>query len=145
MVLRQPPSPCVIEAELAKRLRVSEPWAVLYIEMHDEVHDEVDNREALATLERIVREAAGREALVDDRGDGDFVILTLPQRAEKIAASIVERFDRETQRATSVAIAIVTSERPSIKRVAQIDALAAELKALAKSKLGSNYVKDRHR
>ena len=101
--------------------------------------------EAIATLERIVRTATHREDLVYHRGGDDFTILTVPQRAEKVAEAIVAAFDREMRRAISVSIAIVTSERPSIKHVAQIDAIAAELKSFAKSKLGSNYVKDRHR
>ena len=140
----------MIEDELARRLRTSLPWAVLYADLDDlgifnETFGAQRGDEAIATLERIVRTAARRDDFVDHRGGDDFMILTVPQRAQKIAEEIVASFDREMRRAISVSIAIVTSERPSIKHVAQIDAIATELKSLAKSKLGSNYVKDQHR
>lgn len=105
-------------------------------------------------------------------GGDDFIILTTPEKADLIAKTACQEFDKTIlsfyskqdqdlkkvvscdRRGTitefpimSISIAIVTNEHKELTSLPQVAQLAAELKHYAKSKpsgiLASNYVKDR--
>lgn len=105
-------------------------------------------------------------------GGDDFVVISTPEKAEKIADGICKKFDENVEKfynesdkklkkivahdrrgnlqefpLVSISIAILTNEKKELTSMPQIAQLAAELKHYAKSKpsgkLGSNYVKDR--
>jgi len=105
-------------------------------------------------------------------GGDDFVVISTPDKSEKIADEICKEFDKniepfyskEDQKAKkvishdrmgnlqefpilSISVAIITNEKKELTSMPQIAQLAAELKHYAKSKpsgkLGSNYVRDR--
>ena len=173
------PGNITIDKELAKRLRIALPWAVLYVDMDNfkafnDVYGFVHGDEAIVLLARILQDATHRKGgngdFVGHIGGDDFVVVTTPAHAEKIAEEAIANFDREVRQmytpddivrgtiatkdrqgtmhtfpVMSISIGVVTSDRPSIKTIAQIGEIAAELKAFAKSKLGSVYVKDKRR
>ena len=140
----------------------------------NDVYGFVHGDEAIVLLARILQDAMRRKGGHDDFvghiGGDDFIVVTTPAHAEAIAEEAIVNFDRDVRelyaaddivRGTiatkdrqgkghtfpimSISIGIVTSERPSIKTIAQIGEVAAELKAFAKSKLGSVFVKDKRR
>lgn len=101
-------------------------------------------------------------------GGDDFVVVTEPENYEKICARIIESFDREivdfyepedldrgciegktrqgelmTFPIMSISIAVVTNIYRNISCHIEVGEVAAEMKELAKSRPGSNYVVDK--
>ncbi|MFH1777959.1 MAG: response regulator [Candidatus Omnitrophota bacterium] len=100
-------------------------------------------------------------------GGDDFVVITTPEAAEKICEEVINEFDNisptfysrddrekgyiisKDRRGKvkqipllSISIGIVSNVSRDITHIGQIGEIGAELKKLAKSKEGSNYVKD---
>ncbi|MFA5320601.1 MAG: response regulator [Candidatus Omnitrophota bacterium] len=124
-------------------------------------------KETARILIRAVQETGVSSDFIGHIGGDDFVIITGIETAERISQKVIDDFDlsspnfyNETDRANgyimakdrsgnqqrvplvSVAIGIVTNEFRRIDHVAQVGEIGAELKAFAKSKEGSNYVRD---
>nr|MDQ2681699.1 GGDEF domain-containing protein [Candidatus Eremiobacteraeota bacterium] len=173
------PGNLAIEAELRRRLESSDPFAVLYQDLDNfkafnDVYgfthgDEAIRLVASSTVDAIHRRGTARD-FVGHIGGDDFLIVTLPDRAEEIAREIIAAFDREIRalykpndlrqgyietrdrRGTlnrypimSLSIAIINSETSQLTSYAQIGEAAAELKQYAKSIAGSVFVKDKRR
>ncbi|MDQ2681493.1 MAG: response regulator [Candidatus Eremiobacteraeota bacterium] len=173
------PGNLAIEAELRRRLESGDPFAVLYQDLDNfkafnDVYgfthgDEAIRLVASSTVDAIHRLGTARD-FVGHIGGDDFLIVTLPDRAEEIAREIIATFDREIRalykpndlrqgyietrdrRGTlnrypimSLSIAIINSETSQLTNYAQIGEATAELKQYAKSIAGSVFVKDKRR
>jgi diguanylate cyclase (GGDEF)-like protein len=124
-------------------------------------------KETARTLIRAVKTAGSADDFIGHIGGDDFVVITTPEASEKICNAIISEFDRvspmfynEIDRKNnyiiahdrqgkeqkfpllSVSIGIVSNEFRKIEHVAQVGEIGAELKAFAKQKEGSNFVKD---
>ena len=119
-------------------------------------------------LKLTVSECGQKNDFIGHIGGDDFVIITGPKHYEKIAETIIARFDevmpefysardhakgyiRTTNRQgtvvdhplASLSIAIVTNKQRTVDSYIEFGEIAAELKEYAKSLKGSNYVVDR--
>lgn len=124
------------------------------------------------TLAQAIKSSGGEGDFLGHIGGDDFIMVSVPERAEAIAAAVCSSFDTginnfyndqdkaagkiiSTDRQgnvkefplVSISIAIITNEKRPLASSPQIAQIAAELKKYAKSKpggvRGSNYVKDR--
>ncbi len=173
------PGNLAIEAELRRRIETNEPFAVLYSDLDNfkafnDVYGFTHGDEAIqlvaTTSVDLVRRRGTPQDFVGHIGGDDFIIVTLPDRAEEIAREIIDSFDRDIRhlyneqdlrqgyietrdrRGTlnrfpimSLSIAIISNQQRKLENYAQIGEAAAELKRYAKSIGGSVYVKDKRR
>ena len=173
------PGNLAIEAELRRRIESREPFAVLYLDLDNfkafnDVYGFTHGDEAIqlvaSTSVDVVRRRGTTEDFVGHIGGDDFIIVTLPERAEEMAREIIDAFDRDIRRLyngndlrqgyietrdrrgtlnrypiMSLSIAIVSNDKRKLENYAQIGEAAAELKRYAKSIGGSVYVKDKRR
>ena len=173
------PGNLVIEEQLRRLLMNEADFAVLYLDLNnfkaynDKYGFEHGDKVLLMTAETLsrslAREGQGEDFLGHIGGD-DFIIITSPDRAERIANAIIEIFDREIpsvyseedrQRGfiqvknrqgkiekfpiTSISIAGVTNRYRKFSNYWEIPEVAAELKKLAKQQSGSCMVFDRRK
>ena len=171
------PGNLVIEEQLRRLLVNESEFAVLYLDLNnfkaynDKYGFEHGDKVLLMTAETLsrslAREGQGEDFLGHIGGD-DFIIITSPDRAERIASAIIEIFDREILAAysdedrkrgfiqvknrqgrvekfpvTSISIAGVTNKFRKFNNYWEIPEVAAELKKLAKQQAGSCLVFDR--
>lgn len=142
-----------IEAEIQARLDAGAPWSVLYLDLDGfkafndafgfAKGDEVIKLVASVTLEA-VRRCGADDDFVGHVGGDDFIIVTIPARAETIAEAVISAFDRgirTTQHDTrvpycTVSIAIIggSSGQTTYARVGE---RAAAVKKEAKRRRGS--------
>jgi diguanylate cyclase (GGDEF)-like protein len=173
------PGNLAIEAELRRRIEEGEPFAVLYLDLDNfkafnDVYGFTHGDEAIqliaSTSVDIVHRRGTPQDFVGHIGGDDFIVVTLPDRAEEIAREIIDTFDRDIRKLytaqdlrqgyietrdrrgtlnrfpiMSLSIAIVSNDQRPLDNYAQIGEAAAELKRYAKSIGGSVYVKDKRR
>jgi len=171
------PGNLAIEAELRRRIDAKEPFAVLYLEMDNfkafnDVYGFTHGDEAIQLVASSAVDVVRRRGTAHDSGRNmggdDFIIVTLPPRAEEIAREIIDMFDRDIRKLytaqdlrqgfietrdrrgtlnrfpiMSLSIAIISNDQRPLENYAQIGEAAAELKRYAKSIGGSVYVKDK--
>jgi len=129
--------------------------------------------QAILLLAQIVREVVAERGNADDFvghiGGDDFAVVTTPDRAEDIARTVIDRIGpevellysdddrrrgyivvqrrrgRERHPLMTLSIAGVSNVNRPIDGYLDVSEIAAELKAHAKAKRGSNYVPDRRR
>jgi diguanylate cyclase (GGDEF)-like protein len=165
--------------EFSRLLEKKSVFAVCYIDLdkfkayNDKYgfeHGDAVIRETARILLRTVQEEGRKEDFIGHIGGDDFVVITAPDRVDRICKKIIDEFEKtspsfynETDRKKgyiiardrqgreqkiallSISIGVVTNEFRKIEHVAQIGEIGAELKALAKSMERSNYVKDKRR
>jgi diguanylate cyclase (GGDEF)-like protein len=127
-------------------------------------------RETARILIQTTQEKGNADDFIGHIGGDDFVIATTPNVVDDICKKITEDFDKispsfynETDRNNgyilaldrqgkeqripllSISIGIVTNELRKIEHVAQIGEIGAELKALAKNREKSSYIKDQRK
>lgn len=173
------PGNLAIESDLRRRITDSETFAVLYLDLDNfkafnDVYGFAHGDEAIQLLARASVDAVRRRGTTDDFvghiGGDDFIIITLPDRAEEIAREILAEFDRSIRALysprdlrlgyvetrdrrggvnrfpiMSLSIAIVSNKTRRLADYAQVGEIAAELKRHAKSLVGSVYVQDKRR
>jgi len=167
----------LIEQIVAERIETREPLVVLYIDLtnfkgfNDEYGwlkgDQVIKFLAHALGDSVVAIGSPTD-FVGHIGGDDFVVISTPDRAAKIAQAVIDRFDAgipefysaearargyiiardrrgRSFRApiASVAIAIVTNTERALEHRQQVAALAAEVKQHVKSHPGSRFAFDR--
>ena len=166
-----------IEEELRHRLEAAAPFALLqididYFKSFNDHYGYVRGDDAIRSVARILVDQAqrhsGSEDFVGHIGGDDFVIITLPQRAESLAEAIVADFDQtmpllydEVDRARgnievanrrhvierfplmTLTIALVNTERIPVTHRAELGDIAQELKAHGKGIPGSVVVGER--
>lgn len=171
------PGNLMIEEQLRRLLLSDAEFAVLYLDLNnfkaynDKYGFEHGDKMLLMTAEilsrSLAREGQGEDFLGHIGGD-DFIIITSPDRAERIANAIIEFFDKEIPAAyseedrrrgfvqvknrqgknekfpiTSISIAGVTNKFRKFNNYWEIPEVAAELKRMAKQRGGSCLVFDR--
>ncbi len=173
------PGNLAIEAELRRRIDEAESFAVLYLDLDNfkafnDVYGFTHGDEAIQLVASaavdVVRRRGTTQDFVGHIGGDDFIIVTLPERAEEIAREIIDTFDRDIRKLynvqdlrqgyietrdrrgtlnrfpiMSLSIAIISNAQRPLENYAQIGEAAAELKAYAKSIGGSVYVKDKRK
>ena len=173
------PGNLVIEEHLRRLLAKDSAFAVLYIDLNnfkaynDKYGFEKGDKVLLMTAETLSRSLAREgqgEDFVGHIGGDDFIVITAPERAERIARAIIEIFDAEIQSAysaedlargsiqvknrkgkmesfpiTSIAVAGVTNQYKKFNNYWEIPEVAAELKKVAKQQKGSGFVFDRRK
>jgi diguanylate cyclase (GGDEF)-like protein len=173
------PGNLAIEAELRRRIDAKEPFAVLYLDLDNfkafnDVYGFTHGDEAIQLVASsavdVVRRRGTTQDFVGHIGGDDFIIVTLPPRAEEVAREIIDMFDRDIRKLytsqdlrqgfietrdrrgtlnrfpiMSLSIAIISNDQRPLENYAQIGEAAAELKRYAKSIGGSVYVKDKRK
>lgn len=171
------PGNMCIESEIQRRLDRREPLAVLYIDLdhfkafNDKFGFEQGDRViqlCASTLQQAVQVVDHPGDYIGHIGGDDFIIVTHPKVAERLAREIIRLFDSEVpelyphedrergfivsvdrrgQRQEfplcSLSIALVTNEYRVIQDVLELSSLAAEVKKYAKSIDGSSMARDR--
>lgn len=168
-----------IQAEINSRIARKELFAVLYIDLdnfkaYNDVYGFASGDRAIKLTADILQDnvnlfSNGKDFIGHIGGD-DFVIVTVPENAEKIAEGIITDFDKkildlytqeDIQRGyivttdrlgnqmkfpvMSISIAIVTNENRTLFSSLQVSEIAAEVKKKAKSVQGSVWIKDQRR
>ena len=166
-----------IHRELTRRLSSGEPIAVCYLDLDRfkafndtfgfQRGDDVIQQTGAVLLEMTQRHG-GPEDFVGHIGGDDFIIITTPDRGERICDAIVHAFDAmvpqlydEADRARgyvlsmdrkgqqvktpllSISIALVMNDAHPLTHPGQVAKIGAELKAYAKQFDRSLYVKER--
>ncbi|MBI4422339.1 MAG: response regulator [Elusimicrobia bacterium] len=161
-----------IERELTRRIRTGEKFAVLYADLNNfkAFNDHFGFKRGDDIIRKTAQVLLGvsrPEDFLGHIGGDDFILVTLPERAEAMCRRIVAEFrkaaptfyDAESRKKgyievpdrqgrltrfpfVGLAIGIVTNERRQFDSVSQIAALGAEMKKYAKA-AKSSYVYDR--
>jgi len=173
------PGSVAIENVLNKRLSEETPLAFCQLDLShfkafNDRYGYARGNEVLQATAKIVAEVGKAQgngaAFVGHIGGDDFVLITSPERYEKICLAIIDSFDRtvldfydledrqrgyiqgETRLGQKVsfplmtlAIAVVTNQHQRLKNPIQVGEIAAELKNYAKSFSHSIFVVDRRK
>ncbi|MCX7921062.1 MAG: response regulator [Clostridia bacterium] len=168
-----------IQAELNQRIAKKELFSVLYADLdnfkaYNDVYGFASGDTAIKLTADIitdnVHQFGDSSDFVGHVGGDDFVVVTVPDRADAICEGIIGDFDRKILALyssedrekgfihtanrqgeamqypiMSISIAVVSNEFRTIISHIQVAEIAAELKKKAKSLSGSVYVKDRRR
>jgi diguanylate cyclase (GGDEF)-like protein len=173
------PGSVAIENILNKRLKEETPLAFCQLDLshfkafNDRYGYARGNEVIQATaniVTEVVKEQEDDGSFVGHIGGDDFVVITAPEKCEKICLAIVHSFDKivqdfydledrqrgyiqgETRQGQKVsfpimtlAIAVVTNQQRKLKNHVQVGEIAAEMKKYAKSFSHSIYVVDRRK
>lgn len=171
--LSQLPGNVSIERAINERIQAGEKFTVLYADLNN--FKAFNDRYGFQRGDRIIQEAA--KVLLAARGPGDFVghiggddfiVVTVPERAEQVCQKIIHDFDAAapghydpedrakgfidvTDRQgkmtqfplVGIAIGGVTNQHRPITSIGQISAIGAEMKKFAKQSIKSAYAIDR--
>lgn len=127
-------------------------------------------RETARILIKTTQGLGNKNDFIGHIGGDDYVIVTSPQASDKLCQKIIEEFEKKVPSfysdedrkkgyiiakdrkgkegkipLLSISIGVVTNERKKINHVAEIGEIGAELKALAKQRERSSYVKDKRK
>lgn len=167
----------VIEQVISERLASRVPLAVMYIDLtnfkpYNDEYGWLKGDQVIGMLAHHIlgalRDAGNKTDFVGHVGGDDFIVVTTPDRAEKLAKEVIARFDaaiphyyteHDRERGyihvldrrgkpyraplVTVAVAIVTNKTRPFTHLGQIAAAAAEVKKYVKSLPGSRYAFDR--
>jgi diguanylate cyclase (GGDEF)-like protein len=166
-----------ITRELEKRIKTGEKFAVLYLDMDNfkalnDYYGFERGDEAIKRLGRIIIDVIQKKGdskdFIGHIGGDDFVIISSPQRAERIAQEIISEFDKASPQFfdekdrikgyietadrsgvkrkfgfPTISIGIITNLYREFHHIAQMAALGAEVKEFAKKYPESKYILDR--
>jgi PleD family two-component response regulator len=170
------PGNIAIEHEVRRRFEAREPWAVIYADLDNfkafnDHYGFVRGDDAIRLVSTTMSDTIKHHGVDSDFlghiGGDDFIIVTSPQRAEHLARTVADTFDRDVlalyepadrnrgwiaakdRRGNSVrfplmslSLAIVT-QSPRITSYQSIGEVAAELKSFAKRQNGSFVAMDK--
>lgn len=127
-------------------------------------------RETARILIRSISECGNSDDFIGHVGGDDFVFITSPEKSDALCQKIIDEFEKtvpsfyapedakngyiiardrkgQLQKTPllSVSIGVITNTARKITHVAQIGEIGAELKAAAKSRERSNYIKDKRK
>jgi len=169
------PGNLAIENEIARRLAVKMTFSLCHVDL-DNFKPFADKygyawgseiiKEVARILIKELKAAGGEDDFIGHIGGDDFVIISEPQRAEKICSLLINEFDRQMVKfysekdiqkgfivgkdrqgrqqkfpLISMSIAMVTDDGTLFQNPLDMAKEAAELKEYAKTLPGSNYVK----
>jgi PleD family two-component response regulator len=170
------PGNIAIEHEVRRRFEAHEPWAVIYADLDNfkafnDHYGFVRGDDAIRLVSSTMSDTIKRIGIESDFlghiGGDDFIIITTPQRAENMARTVADTFDKDVpplydpadrkngwiaakdRRGNNVrfpimslSLAIVT-QSPRITSYQSIGEVAAELKSFAKRQTGSFVAMDK--
>jgi PleD family two-component response regulator len=170
------PGNIAIEHEVRRRFEAREPWAVIYADLdnfkaYNDHYGFVRGDDAIrlvaTTMSDSIKAVGTENDFLGHIGGDDFIIVTAPARAEQLARTVADTFDRDvlglydaTDRAKgwiaakdrrgnntryplmSLSLAIVTASA-RITSYQRIGEVAAELKSYAKRQAGSFVAMDK--
>lgn len=163
-----------INKELMEKIQLKEKFATLYIDIDNfkavndyygfEKGDNVIKETARILIDSIQKKGLTKD-FVGHIGGDDFVIITVPEKAEEIATKIISDFDsisssffeqedrlkgyietkgRDNQihkfGFPTISIGIVTTLNQNFTHTAQVNSLGAEVKSMAKKFTGSKHL-----
>lgn len=150
-------------------------WAVLSIDLdnlrvYNETYGEVRGDQMIKTLAAVLKSVSGEEDFLAHRDSDDFVLVTHDNKAEVIAEEICRRFNfigprfytpqdasrgyvvgvgpkgiRRRIPLVSISIGVTAAGRRKFLSIIEILQVARDMRYLAKSKSGSDWVSDRLR
>lgn len=166
-----------INRELEGKIKRNESFAVLYIDLDNfkalnDYYGFQKGDELIKETARILLNSSREKGTLQDFtghiGGDDFVVITVPEKAEELAKKIIVEFDKaapeffaeqdrikgfiETKGRdglvqkfgfTTVSIGIISTEQQQFTHIAEIGSVGAELKKLAKKFKESKYVINR--
>jgi PleD family two-component response regulator len=172
------PGNIAIEHEVRRRFETREPWAVIYADIdnfkaYNDAYGFARGDDAIrlvsTTMSDSIKQIGDETDFLGHIGGDDFIIVTVPARAETLARAVCDNFDRDVPRlydavdrnrgwiasrdrkgnATrypimSLSLAIVT-ESNRVTSYQNIGEVAAELKSYAKRQSGSFVAMDKRR
>jgi diguanylate cyclase (GGDEF)-like protein len=172
------PGNIAIEHEMRRRFEAREPWAVIYADLdnfkafndhYGFVRGDDAIRLVSTTMSDTLKRIGEESDFLGHIGGDDFIIVTHPQRAENLAKTVAETFDRDVRALydvsdrtrgwiaakdrrgnnvrfplMSLSLAIVTPSA-RITSYQSIGEVAAELKSFAKRQPGSFVAMDKRR
>jgi diguanylate cyclase (GGDEF)-like protein len=170
-----------IQEEIERHLRAGAQFAILHCDLdHFKAFNDhygfSRGDEAIKATARLIQSVAftvgGPETFVGHVGGDDFVVVTTPEHAERIAGQVVERFDQEAPElydqedrdrgfidavnrkgererypmlAISIGVMSTAHRTHAFTHHAEAVAVATETKEMAKRTPGSSWVKDRRK
>jgi len=150
-------------------------WALLSIDLnnlriYNETYGEVRGDQMIKALAAVLKSVLLNDDMVAHRGSDDFILLTRRDRAESLSEEICRRFDfiaprfytnEDAQRGyvigvgpkgirrriplVSISIGITARDRRHFNSAVEVFQVARDMRYLAKSKSGSDWVSDRLR
>jgi len=174
------PGNIVIQEEAEKRIKQNEKFVLIYCDLdnfkafNDKYGVHAGDKAIMLTSD-IFKESIEKKGKAGDfighEGGDDFLLLTIPERAEDIATYIVNEFDRRIRKLYSredldrgyieakardteeiqkfpimtISLAGVSNIEKQIETYAQVTNIAAEVKKAAKKAKGSKFILDRRK
>jgi diguanylate cyclase (GGDEF)-like protein len=172
------PGNIAIEHEVRSRFETRTPWAVIYADIdnfkaYNDAYGFARGDEAIklvaTTMAETIKAVGDETDFLGHIGGDDFIIVTMPERAERMARAVAAHFDREVPRVydavdrnrgwiashdrrgnpmrfplMSLSLAIVTNTN-RVTSYQNIGEVAAELKSFAKRQPGSYVAMDKRR
>jgi len=173
------PGNVMIQEEVEKRIKAGEKFAVIYCDLDNfkafnDKYGIHKGDDAIKLTGQLFREAVEQKGASDDfvghEGGDDFLLVTIPERAEAISDYITSEFDKRVRQfydkedlqqgyivahardgtvkqfpIMSISLAGVTNQFRRIGTYAEVTNIAAEVKKVAKKKEGSCFVLDKRR
>jgi diguanylate cyclase (GGDEF)-like protein len=170
------PGNIAIEHEIRRRFEQRDPWAVIYADLdnfkafndrYGFVRGDDGIRLVASTMADTIKRIGTENDFLGHIGGDDFIIVTTPGRAENLARTVADAFDRDVKELydpedrargwiaakdrrgnstkfplMSLSLAVVT-ESPRITSYQSIGEVAAELKSFAKRQAGSFVAMDK--
>ena len=172
------PGNVVIHEDVERRIKADEKFVVIYCDLDNfkafnDKYGVYKGDVAIQLTADIFKEAVskvgGKGDFVGHEGGDDFLAVTVPERAQKIADYVTKEFDERVRilydeedlkkgfieaksrhgeqimkfPIMTISLAGVTNEHRPITNYAQVTNIAAELKKKAKNLSGSNFVLDK--
>ena len=172
------PGNIAIEHEVRSRFEQRSPWAVIYADIdnfkaYNDAYGFARGDEAIklvaTTMGETIKHVGDETDFLGHIGGDDFIIVTVPERAESLARAVAANFDRDVPRVydavdrnrgwiasrdrrgaatrfplMSLSLAIVTNAK-RVTSYQNIGEVAAELKSYAKRQTGSFVAMDKRR
>jgi diguanylate cyclase (GGDEF)-like protein len=166
-----------IEAEIENRVKAGETFAILYVDLDhfksfNDHYGFMRGDQVIQWTARLLQDVAleigGSSSFIGHIGGDDFVVACSAELAERIAETIIARFDAgaaeqydEADRAlgfievtnrrgeiqrfplVSVSIGVASSARRTFSHYAEVVAVATEMKSFTKATAGSSWAMDR--
>ncbi len=170
------PSGLRVEHAIEQALHSTTPWSILYLDLdnfkaYNDVYGFLRGNELIRLLAHVAMESVREEGNLSDFvghiGGDDFVIITTPDRVDRVCRRLLEQWDRESQalydegtltRGSLIAvdrqgqgqeyplvgasIGVVTNAHRPITSLEEVSKIAAEVKHKAKAIRGSAYYVD---
>ena len=167
----------MIQEEVEKRIAAGEKFMVIYCDLDNfkafnDKYGVHKGDDAITLTGDIFKETVEKEGekqdFVGHEGGDDFLLVTVPERAQKIADYITTEFDKRVREfydqedldrgyivahardgsvkqfpIMTISLAGVTNESHPIKSYSEVTNIAAGIKKLAKKKEGSCFILDR--